>query len=146
MLQIAQQGLLPDRRDAVFRLRSAGFEGLRAYDIARFFELARMGAQIAVAHVEQGLEFVEGEPFIHGERTHDAETHPLVKQAIESRIFVSMRRTRHRRRVRRCLARGRRSRLAALDGARLSHEAGVRSKSRRRSAGCRIPTQASPYA
>src|SRR6267142_3402634 len=47
VLQIAQQGLLPDRRDAVFRLRSAGLEGLRAYDIARLFELARMGAQIA---------------------------------------------------------------------------------------------------
>src|SRR5258708_36863371 len=94
MLQIAQQGLLPDRSDAVFRLRPAGFEGLRADHIARFFELARMGAQVAVAPIEQGLELVEGEPFIHRQGTHDAETHPLVNQAIESRIFVSMPRSR----------------------------------------------------
>ncbi len=117
MLQIAQQRLLPDRRDAVFRFRPAGFEGLRAYHIARLFELAGMGAQIAVAHVEQGLEFVEGEPLVHGQRTHDAEAHSFVNQTVESRILVPMRRTRHGRRFRRHLARGGCSRLAALDGA-----------------------------
>src|ERR1700722_14655796 len=52
VLEVAQQSLFADRRNAVLRLRSASLEDLRAHDIAGFFEFARMGAQVAVAHVE----------------------------------------------------------------------------------------------
>src|ERR1700722_3930937 len=55
MLEVAQKGLLTHRRDAVLGFGSAGLEGLRAHDIAGFFKFARMGAQVAVAYVEQGL-------------------------------------------------------------------------------------------
>ena len=43
-----------------------------------------MRAEIAVARVEQGLEFVEGQLIVHRESAHDAEPHPLVDQAVES--------------------------------------------------------------
>jgi len=116
----------------VLRFRSAGLEGLRAYDVARLFELARMSAQIAVAHVEQGLEFVEGEPLVHGQRAHDAEAYAFVNQAIESRILIPVRRARHGSGFRRRFARGRCGRFAVLDGTQLSrHESSVRSGSRR---------------
>src|SRR3984957_3141963 len=94
VLEVAQQGLLADRRNVVFRPRSARLEGFRAHHIAGFFELAGMGAQVAVAHVEQRLEFVECQLLVHGQCTHDAEAHPFVYQAIETRVLIGMRRPR----------------------------------------------------
>src|SRR3984957_12834429 len=147
MLQVAQQGLLPDRCNAVLRSRSAGLEGLCAHDIARFLELARVSAQIAVADVEQGFEFIEGELLVHGERTHDAEADALVNQAVESGIFVPMRRTRHGHGFRGYLARVGRGRFAALDGAGFSrHGSRGRSGCQRKYAARRIPGRALRYA
>src|ERR1700691_1226820 len=104
MLEVAQQGFFPDRCNAVLRSRSTGLERLGAHYIARFLELARVSAQIAVADVEQGFEFVEGELLVHGERTHDAEADPLVNQAIDSRIIIPTRRRGHGHGLCGCLA------------------------------------------
>ena len=68
-------------------------------DVAGLFEFAGMRPQVAVAHVEQGFQFVERELFVGGEGTHDAEAHPLVDQPIEAAIVRNARYARHRRRL-----------------------------------------------
>src|SRR5579859_3461007 len=88
MLQVAQQSLPADLSDAVARFGAPRLEGLRAGDVTRFFELARMSAQIAVADVEQRFQFVEGEFFVRRESAHDAETYALVDEAVQSPILV----------------------------------------------------------
>src|SRR5260370_42349824 len=88
MLQVPQQSLSADLSDAVARLGAPRFEGLRAGDVTRFFELARMGAQVAVADIEQRFQFVEGEFFVGRESAHDAESHALVDQAVQSTVLA----------------------------------------------------------
>src|SRR5579863_10426251 len=140
MLEVAQQCPLSDRCNAVLGLRSSVLEGLRAHHIARFFELASVRAQVAVAHVEQGLELVEAQLLVHGKGTHDAEPHPLVDEAVESRILAHNPGANGRRRLRGRFAGSRSGRLAALDGAGFSrHESNARSGGRRAGADRRTP-------
>src|ERR1700675_3689483 len=88
MLQIPQQRLSADLRDAVAGFWTPRFERLRAGDVTRFLEFAGMGAQVAVADIEQRFQFVEGEFFVGREGAHDAEAHALVDQAVESAVLV----------------------------------------------------------
>src|SRR5260221_1653034 len=88
MLQVLEQRLSADLSDAVAGLGTPRFEGLRAGDVTRFLELAGMGAQVAVADIEQRFQFVEGEFFVGRESAHDAEAHALVDQAVESAVLV----------------------------------------------------------
>src|ERR1700726_179186 len=88
MLQVLEQRLSADLSDAVAGFWTPRFEGLRARDVTRFLELAGMGAQVAVADIEQRFQFVEGEFVVRRERAHDAEAHAFVDQAVESAVLV----------------------------------------------------------
>src|SRR5450631_2925360 len=88
MLEIPQQRLSSDVGDAVARLRAPRFERLRAGDVPGFLQLAGVSAQVAVADIEEGLQFVEGEFFVRRESAHDAEAHALIDQAVQSAVFV----------------------------------------------------------
>src|SRR6185312_12151368 len=59
MLEIAVERLAAHGRQPVLRLRPPSGEGFGALDVACLLELARMGAQVAVADIEQRLQLVE---------------------------------------------------------------------------------------
>src|SRR6185437_5897502 len=99
VLEITVERLAAHGRQPVLRLRPPSGEGFGALDVACLLELARMGAQVAVADIEQRLQLVESELRIHGERAHDAEPHPLVDQAVEFRILAATVRNGRRRRL-----------------------------------------------
>src|SRR5579859_5068848 len=88
MLQVSQQRFAADLSDAVTGFGTARFKGLRAGDVTGFLELARMGAQVAIADIEQRLQFVEGEFVVRRQSAHDAEADALVDQAVESTVLV----------------------------------------------------------
>jgi len=109
------QGFTSRDGDAVFGFRAPAFERLGAFEVAGFFELARVRGEIAVADIEQRLQLVEREALVHGERAHDAEAYALVHQPIETRVFGGLRRPRHGHGLRGGFRRGAsRPRLGAL--------------------------------
>src|SRR5579863_6752651 len=73
--------------ETVDGLGAATVEGLQAADVLGFLELARVGAQVAVADIEQGLELAEGKLVAYRERAHDPEPHPLVDEPVEAGVF-----------------------------------------------------------
>src|SRR2546425_7300751 len=83
MIEIALESAAARRCEAVFGFRHAAFEGLRAGDILRVLELARVHADVAVGGLEQLFQVVEGERFIHGKRAHDTEPHALMDDPVE---------------------------------------------------------------
>src|SRR4029079_19434952 len=83
VVEIAFEGATTVWCDRVLRLRHASLEGLRARDVLRLLQLARMDAEIAVRGVEQLLEIVEAERVGRGQRAENAESHAFVNQAVE---------------------------------------------------------------
>ena len=83
MAEIAIERFFASGGDAVIRARHATIETFAALDVAGVFELARVHAEIAVAGLQDRLELVEGQPFVHRERRDDAEAKTLVNDAIE---------------------------------------------------------------
>src|ERR1700730_3176222 len=88
MLQVLEQRLSAHLSDAVAGFWTPRFEGLGAGDVTGFLELAGMGAQVAVADIEQRFQFVEGEFFVRRQSAHDAEAYALVDQAVQSAVLV----------------------------------------------------------
>src|SRR5204863_5734394 len=83
VVQVLLQGAAPGTRQPVFGLRDPSFERLRAGDVRRVLEFARVHAQVAVRGLEERLELVEAQAVVDGQRAHDAEAHPLVDQPVE---------------------------------------------------------------
>src|SRR5216110_916240 len=83
VIQVALQRAPPGGGEAILGLRNPPLERLGARDVLRFLEPARVYAQVAVRGLEQGLELVEAQRIVHGERAHDAEGYPLVDQPVE---------------------------------------------------------------
>src|SRR5690242_20434219 len=80
VLEVAMQRFASRGGDAVLGLRAAALERFRALDVTRFLELARVRREVAVAHIEERLQLVEGEAFVDREGAHDAEAHALVDE------------------------------------------------------------------
>src|SRR5690606_10349096 len=70
-------------RQAVLGLRDACGERLATRDVARLFQLTPVRAQVAVARLQKLLELVERHALVNAESTHDAQSNPLVDEAIE---------------------------------------------------------------
>src|SRR3569833_3128787 len=83
VLEVAMQRFAAHLREPVLGPWPAALEGLRTVDIAGFFQLARVRAQVAVAHLEQLLQLIERKLLIDRERTHDAQPHALIHQPIK---------------------------------------------------------------
>src|SRR5262245_42127109 len=83
VVQVALERLTAGRREPVLGLGNAPGERLGADDVLRFFETARVHAQVVVGGLDQRLELVEREWLVHRERAGDAEAHALVDDAIE---------------------------------------------------------------
>src|SRR2546426_7297549 len=91
VIEIPLQGSAARRRQAVLRLRQPPVERFAARDVGRFFELARVYAQVAVGGLQQRLQLIEGERVIDRQRAHDPQPHPLVDQAVERRRYAFLR-------------------------------------------------------
>src|SRR6185437_7285675 len=100
VLEVPIERLAAHGRQPVFRLRAPPVEGLRALDVARLLEFARMRAEVPIADIEQRLQLIEGELRVHRQRAHDAEAHALVDQTVELRVLVAAAADRRRRRRR----------------------------------------------
>src|SRR5262245_4667400 len=70
MVEVAMQRIAADGGDPIHRARTTIFERFRAGHVARFLELARVRAQVAVADVEQALELRESQLLAHRQRAH----------------------------------------------------------------------------
>src|SRR3989454_1395894 len=91
VIQIPLQGSAARRRQAVLGLRQPPVKRFAARDVGRFFELARVYAQVAVGGLQQRLQLIEGERVIDRQRAHDPQPHPLVDQAVERRRYAFLR-------------------------------------------------------
>src|SRR5690349_310767 len=89
VVEIAMQRLAPTGGELVRRFRATIFERLRAVDVARILELARVGAQIAVTHIKERFQIAERQLVIDGERAHDPEAYSLVDESPEFRVLVA---------------------------------------------------------
>ena len=69
--------------EPVFGARHAAVERLVARDVLCVLELSGVDAQVAVGGLQQPLEIVERQPVVGGQRADNAETEPLVNDAIE---------------------------------------------------------------
>src|SRR5215207_3693459 len=83
VIDVPLQGATAVRGELVLRPWHSALERLRAGDVLRVLELARMHAQVSVGGAEQELEVIERHGVIGRERAHDPEPHALVDQAIE---------------------------------------------------------------
>src|SRR5213076_1725364 len=83
VVQVALQRAPPGSGEPILGLRNPSLERLRASDVLRLLEPARVHAQIAVRRLEQGLELVEAQRLVDGQRAHDAKAHALVDQPVE---------------------------------------------------------------
>ncbi len=83
--QVFLERAAPGNGQLVFGLRQATFEKLGAGDVACFFELARVYAQVSVSRVHQFFQIAERQRFIRSQRTDDSEAQPFVDQTIEVR-------------------------------------------------------------
>src|ERR1700704_2387590 len=81
--EVALQGAAAGVGQPVLRLRHPPLEVLLAGDVAGLFQLAGVDAQVAVRRLEQLLEVVEAQVIVHRQGADDAETHPIVDQAVE---------------------------------------------------------------
>src|SRR5947208_3521413 len=69
--------------ETVLGAGQAALEPFLAEDVAGFFELARVDAQIAVCSGQDLLEFGERETFIYRERADDAEPQTFMDDPVE---------------------------------------------------------------
>src|SRR2546422_3202972 len=83
VVQVALQRAPPGGGEAILGLGNPPLERLGARDVLCLLEPARVHAQVPVRGLEQGLELVEAQQIVHGERAHDAEAPPLVDQPVE---------------------------------------------------------------
>src|SRR5712692_7892748 len=83
MSQVLLERAAARRRQPVLGPREAAVERLVAGDVLRLFELARVDAQVAVRGPQQSLQIVERQPVVRRQRADDAETQPLVNEAIQ---------------------------------------------------------------
>lgn len=83
MIEIAFEGAASRRGETKFGFGQTAIERFVAFEIASFFELARVDAQVAVCCVQKSFKFIESERIIYGKRTNDAEANAFVNQAIE---------------------------------------------------------------
>src|SRR2546428_3057741 len=77
------EGAAAGRGQAILGPRHPPLERLVAGNVLSVLELARVDAQVAIGRLQQALQIVERQPIVHRERTVDAETKPLVNDAIE---------------------------------------------------------------
>lgn len=71
--------------EAVLGTRYTSDERLPANQVAPVFQLAGVGAEVAVRSLQQILQFLEGETFRHREGAHDPQSDPTVDQLIQLR-------------------------------------------------------------
>jgi hypothetical protein len=83
VIEIAFEGAASRRGETKFGFGQTAIERFVAFEIASFFELARVDAQVAVCCVQKSFKFIESERIIYGKRTNDAEANAFVNQAIE---------------------------------------------------------------
>src|SRR5690606_10489906 len=83
VIEIALEYPPPFRSQAVLGFRNASRKRLAARDVARFFELASVAAQVPVGRLPELLEHREGHALVHAESAHDAEPDSLVDQPVE---------------------------------------------------------------
>src|SRR5258708_39652202 len=74
---------LPIWSEAVFGARDTGFEVFQAGNVLRFFELARVHAEVTVRCLENAFQVIEAETCIGRERTHNAQPDALMNQPVE---------------------------------------------------------------
>ncbi len=85
MIQVFLESFAAGIGERVFSLGHAAFEAFGAGDVARFFQLAGVYAQVAVGGAQEFLEIVEGKRSVRGERAHDAQAHALMNEPVEIR-------------------------------------------------------------
>src|SRR2546425_3538956 len=73
----------PGRGEPILGVWKTPRECFLTRDVLRFFELSRVDAQVPIGRVEQALEIVERQPFVHSQCTHDAEPQAFMNQSIE---------------------------------------------------------------
>ena len=81
--QIPFECLTSGRREPVLGTWDPTVEAFLAGEIVGVFELSRVHRQVAVGGIEECFELVKREHVVHGECTHDGESHTLVNEAIE---------------------------------------------------------------
>ena len=91
LIEIFRQCLASGCRQPILGSRHAPFEKLHAGYVLRFFQLARMHAEIPVRCLEHPLEIVKAQRIVRRQRTDNPEPDPLVNQAIQFRKFGCLR-------------------------------------------------------
>src|SRR5215207_1378565 len=85
MVEVTLERLPAGYRQRVRRFRHPSLEGFRTRDVAGFFELPGMNAQVSIRGLQQPLELVERQRLVGRQRTHDSKPHTLVDETIERR-------------------------------------------------------------
>src|SRR5205809_719749 len=83
VVEVALQRAAAQRRQPVLGLGDPARERFATGDVLRLLELACVHAQIAVRRLEEGFQLVERQRVVARQRTHDAEAHSLVDQAVQ---------------------------------------------------------------
>src|SRR5256885_16809969 len=83
MIEVARERPAPGGCQSIFSLRGTACERLRAIDIARVLQLARMDAQITVTCFDRMLQFIECQRFFRRQGADDSQSQTLVNQTID---------------------------------------------------------------
>src|SRR5579864_4788914 len=83
LIQILRQRRASLRREPVLRPRHASLEEFHARDVFRFFQLARMHAQISVGGLEHALQVVKAQRIVSRQRTHNPQPDTLMNQSVQ---------------------------------------------------------------
>ena len=84
MVEIALESAAASAGETKPRAGHASLEGFFAVDIAGFFQLAGMDAEIAIGKGEKAFELREGQGVVYGKGADDGEAGALVNQAVEA--------------------------------------------------------------